>query len=182
MQTEVPTPSPRPVAEWALEEGSVNQDTVIVSVFLHSTAAITVTLDGNPSTRRDDTAIPILNCVFEPVPAGQHSIHISDFIGNAETTSVLVDWTKPIEDIAPEWLADLEVKTLDNPPRSVTKYQTKGETVYYVVKECCDQFSDLLDADGELIGHPDGGIAGRGDGVTIFDPTDLKGEEIWPAR
>ena len=170
------------MAEWALEEVSVNQDTVIVSVFLHSTAAITVTLDGNPPTRRDDTAIPVLNYVFEAVPAGQHSIHISDVMGNPETTSVLVDWTKPIEDIAPEWLADLEVKVLDNPPRSITKYQTKGETVYYVVKECGDQFRDLLDADGELIGYPDGGIAGRGDGVTIFDLTDLKGEEIWPAR
>ena len=154
------------MAEWALEEVSVNQDTVIVSVFLHSTAAITVTLDGNPPTRRDDTAIPVLNYVFEAVPAGQHSIHISDVMGNAETASVLVDWTKPIEDISPEWLADLEVKALDNPPRSITKYQTKGETVYYVVKGCGDQFRDLLDADG----------------VTIFNPTDLKGEEIWPAR
>jgi hypothetical protein len=65
-------------------------------------AAITVTLDGNPPTRRDDTAIPVLNYVFEAVPAGQHSIHISDVMGNPETTSVLVDWTKPIEDISPE--------------------------------------------------------------------------------
>ncbi|MEO2141496.1 MAG: hypothetical protein ABGX63_04875 [bacterium] len=94
------------MAEWALEEVSVNQDTVIVSVFLHSTAVITVTLDGNSPTRSDDTAIPVLNYVFEAVPAGQHSIHIIDVMGNAETTSVLVDWTKPIEDIAPECLAD----------------------------------------------------------------------------
>ena len=84
---------------------------------------------------------------------------------------MLVDWTKPVEDIAPEWLADLEVKTRDNPTKSITKYRTKTETVYYVVKECCDQFSDLLDADGELIGHSDDSIAGRCDGVTIFDPT-----------
>ena len=95
---------------------------------------------------------------------------------------MLVDWTKPIEDIAPEWLADLEVKVLDNPTKSITKYRTKTETVYYVVKECCDQFSDLLDADGELIEHPDDSIAGRCDGVTIFDPTDLKGEAIWLTR
>ena len=64
-----------------------------------------------------------------------------------------------------EWLADLEVKALDNPPKSITKYQTKNETVYYVVKKCWDQFSDLL----------------GGDGVTIFDPTNLIGEKIWPA-
>ena len=69
---------PRPVAEWALEEVSINQDTAIVSVFLHSTVAITVTLDGNQPTRRDDTAIPVLNYVFAVVPAGQHSIYFSD--------------------------------------------------------------------------------------------------------
>ena len=84
---------------------------------------------------------------------------------------MLVDWTNPIDYIPPEWLADLEVKALDNPTKSITKYRTKTETVYYVVKECCDQFSDLLDADGELIGHPDDSIAGRGDGVTIVDST-----------
>ena len=173
-QTKIPTPLPRPVAEWALKKVSINQNTVIVSVFLHSTATITVKLDGAPPTRRDDTAIPVLNYVFEAMPAGQHSIYFSDVKGNVETTSVLVDWTKPIEDIAPEWLADLEVKALDNPTKSITKYRSKTETAYYVVKECCDQFSDLLDAHG--------GIAGRCDGVTIFDPTGLKGEAIWLTR
>jgi hypothetical protein len=157
LQTEVPTP--RPAAEWALEEISVNKDTVIVSLFLHPTAAVTVKLDDKPPTRFDDAVVPVLNYVFEAVPAGQHDIRIEDDIGNVETTSVLVDWTKPSEDISPDWLT--------------------GETVYYVVMECCDQFSDLLDADGELIGHPDGGITGRGDGVTVFDPTNLKGEEVW---
>ena len=123
-----------------------------MSVFLHSTAAITATLDGAPPTQRHDTAIPVLNYVFEAMPARQHSIYFSDVKGNVETTSVLVDWTKPIEDIAPEWLADLEVKDLDNTPKSITKYRTKNETVYYLVKECCDQFSDLLDADGGIAG------------------------------
>jgi hypothetical protein len=183
LQTEVPTP--RPAAEWALEEISVNKDTVIVSLFLHPTAAVTVKLDDKPPTRFDDAVVPVLNYVFEAVPAGQHDIRIEDDIGNVETTSVLVDWTKPSEDIAPDWLTkwltNLEAEALDNPPKSITKYQSQGETVYYVVMECCDQFSDLLDADGELIGHPDGGITGRGDGVTVFDPTNLKGEEVWLA-
>ena len=151
-RTKVPTPLPRPVAEWELEKVSINKNTVIVSVFLHSTAAITATLDGPPPTRRHDTAISVLNYVFEAMPAGQHSIYFSDVKGNVETSSVLVDWTKPIENIAPEWLADLKVKDLDNPPKSITKYRTKNETVYYLVKECCDQFSDLLDADGGIAG------------------------------
>ena len=46
-----------------------------------------------------------------------------------------------------------------------------------MLKECRDQFSDLLDANGNLIGHPDGGITGRGDGFTVFSPENLKGEE-----
>jgi hypothetical protein len=48
-----------------------------------------------------------------------------------------------------------------------------------VVHQCCDQFSNLLDAGGNLIGHPDGGITGRGDGVTKFSPFELEGEDIW---
>jgi hypothetical protein len=56
----------------------------------------------------------------------------------------------------------------------------QGEEVYYVVEECCDQFSDLLDAGGNLIGHPDGGFTGGGDGVTEFSPMDQKGDVIWP--
>ena len=52
-------------------------------------------------------------------------------------------------------------------------------TVYYVVHQCCDQFSDLLDANGNLIWHPDGGITGMGDGVTKFSPFELEGEDVW---
>ena len=51
-----------------------------------------------------------------------------------------------------------------------------------MLKECCDQFSDLLDAEGNLIGHPDDGITGRGDGFTVFSLENLKGEEIWLER
>ena len=51
-----------------------------------------------------------------------------------------------------------------------------------MLKECRDQFSNLLDAGGNLIGHPDGGITGRGDEFTVFSPENLKGEEIWLGR
>ena len=68
----------------------------------------------------------------------------------------------------PAWLDDL-VRRLGrepvaNPPSSVTEFQFKGQTVYFVPQRCCDVFSDLYDVDGNLIGHPDGGITGRGDG------------------
>ncbi|PKB72177.1 MAG: hypothetical protein BZY87_01720 [SAR202 cluster bacterium Io17-Chloro-G6] len=81
-----------------------------------------------------------------------------------------------------KWVADLEAGKVEFPPQSITKYQYQGQTVYHVVKQCCDQFSDLLDAEGNLIGHPDGGITGRGDGETQFSPSNLKGEEIWQGR
>ena len=51
-----------------------------------------------------------------------------------------------------------------------------------MLKESYDQFSDLLGANGNLIGHPDGGITGRGDGFTVFSPENLKGEEVCLVR
>ena len=92
----------------------------------------------------------------------------------------------PDEQEAPYWLAkwvaDLEAGTAEFPPRSITAYEYQGETVYYVLKESCDQFSDLSDANGNLIGHPNGGITGRGDGFTVFSPENLKGKEVCLVR
>ncbi len=51
-----------------------------------------------------------------------------------------------------------------NPPRSVYSYSYKGKTVYYTAGPCCDNFSDLYDDKCTLLGHPDGGFTGRGDG------------------
>ena len=69
----------------------------------------------------------------------------------------------------------MNAREVEFPPQSITKYQPDGATVYSVVHQCCD----LLDANGNLIGHPDGGITGRGDGVTKFSPFELEGEDIW---
>jgi hypothetical protein len=151
----------------------VDGDTVTVSLFYHSTASVSVTLDGTPETRRDNN-LPVLGYIFEDVPAGEHDIEIKDVMGNVETTTVLVTATQPAGEQLPDWLAkwvaELDAGEVEFPPQSVTRYESEGATVYYVVKQCCDQFSDLLDADGNLIGHPDGGITGRGDGVTKFSP------------
>lgn len=57
-----------------------------------------------------------------------------------------------------------------NPPRKIFSYSYKGKTVYYVPAICCDFFSDLYDAECNLIGHPDGGFTGKGDGkIPDFD-------------
>ena len=51
-----------------------------------------------------------------------------------------------------------------NPPRSIYSYTYNGKTVYYVPAICCDQYSNLLDGDCNIMSHPDGGITGKGDG------------------
>jgi hypothetical protein len=51
-----------------------------------------------------------------------------------------------------------------NPPRSIYRYKYEGKTVYYVTAPCCDFFSDLYDSACNLMGHPDGGFTGNGDG------------------
>ncbi len=67
------------------------------------------------------------------------------------------------------YVKDIMNGEVKNPPQKIFRYQYNGRTVYYVTAPCCDFFSDLLDADCKLIGHPDGGITGRGDGkITDF--------------
>ena len=48
-------------------------------------------------------------------------------------------------------------------PESVTQYSYKGQTVYYVVAPCCDQFNNVYDSDCKFLGSPDGGMEGGGD-------------------
>ncbi|MBT97782.1 MAG: hypothetical protein CL902_04035 [Dehalococcoidia bacterium] len=181
----VETATPRPVAEWSLEDTTVRGDTVIVAIFFHSTPSIDVTVGGNPPTRKAET-LPTISYFFEDLDPGEHKVEIQDVMGNMESTSVVVDEQVADNGSEPEWLAEwltnLQALEVDNPPMSITRYENQGEVVYYVVNQCCDQYSDLLDAEGNLIGHPDGGVTGRGDGVTVFDPTGLKGEEVWLGR
>lgn len=47
------------------------------------------------------------------------------------------------------------------------QHEYQGETVYYLptsLRDCCDAFSRLYDADGNHICYPEGGITGEGDG------------------
>jgi len=67
-----------------------------------------------------------------------------------------------------------------NPPRSVYSYTYNGKTVYYVPPICCDFFSDLYDSNCKLLGYPDGGFTGRGDGsITDFMTRRTREKLIW---
>ena len=65
-----------------------------------------------------------------------------------------------------------------NPPRKIYSYTYNGKKVYYVTAVCCDNFSDLYNSNCELIGHPDGGFTGRGDGKYRDFPTVRKNEKL----
>jgi hypothetical protein len=67
----------------------------------------------------------------------------------------------------PKWVDRLikkyESEPVGNPPQSIWRYEYQGQIVYYVPAQCCDLFSTLFDADGNVICSPDGGFTGSGD-------------------
>ncbi|WP_199296977.1 hypothetical protein [Synechococcus sp. FACHB-909] len=69
---------------------------------------------------------------------------------------------------APPWLqrliGQLKAQPPGNPPQTVWRYRYRGQVVYYLPPQCCDQMSTLFDAEGRVIAAPDGGLTGRGDG------------------
>jgi hypothetical protein len=68
----------------------------------------------------------------------------------------------------PRWVDQLisryQEAPVGNPPQSIWRYEYKGQNVYYVPAQCCDKFSELYDAGGNMICAPDGGLTGKGDG------------------
>ncbi len=65
-----------------------------------------------------------------------------------------------------------------NPPRSIIEYTYKDKKVFYIPPQCCDAYSDLFDENCQLLGHPDGGITGRGDGTIPNFSTEAKDPKV----
>ena len=61
-------------------------------------------------------------------------------------------------------IQDLKNQPVANPPAYVASYEYSGQVVYYVPPRCCDIFGNLYDGQGKVVCHPDGGLAGHGDG------------------
>ena len=73
-----------------------------------------------------------------------------------------------------------KMEPVGNPPQSVIQYTYQHKKVFYIPARCCDQYSDLFDDNCNLLGHPDGGLTGKGDGkISNFfsDASDPK--TIW---
>lgn len=70
-----------------------------------------------------------------------------------------------------------------NTPRSVTRYDYKGEQVYYILSACCDQYNIVYNSKCELLGYPDGGITGRGNGsIPDFHDSATNKVIIWQSK
>ena len=175
------TPTPGPIREWDLQDIRVNGSTVTVPLHVYAGIDVRATLDGKEPDEIN-APVPILEFVFKDVPPGKHTVEVRDVVGFNKTVEVVVATTG-----TPDWLAELIIKLenepVANPPLSITQYGYKGQTVYFVPQRCCDIFSDLYDADGNLIAHPDGGITGQGDGrATDFFNDRIGGRTIWKDR
>ena len=86
----------------------------------------------------------------------------------ALTTLALAACSPPPASNNPAWV-DEQIRTfqdqpLGNPPQSIWRYDYNGQVVYYLPAQCCDMYSSLFDASGNLLCAPDGGLDGKGDG------------------
>lgn len=81
-----------------------------------------------------------------------------------------------------------KIKSMDSLPgenagRKLYRYRFEGKTVYYLTGPCCDQFSEVFDSTCQLLGHPDGGFTGRGDGsLPDFKNRVTEEQLIWSAK
>ena len=68
-------------------------------------------------------------------------------------------------------------------PLSVARYTYKNQTVYYMVSPCCDKFNVVYDRACNVLGYPDGGFTGRGDGkMADFKKEATGGKAIWEMK
>ena len=75
-------------------------------------------------------------------------------------------WRKGKVDPLPRCLVQKidSLSQINERPISVTRYDYRGQTVYYLKSACCDRYNPVFDKSCLLMGHPDGGLTGKGDG------------------
>ena len=73
----------------------------------------------------------------------------------------------------------MKSEAVTNPPRKIYSYIYLGKKVFYLPPFCCDNFSDLYNDSCRLMGHPDGGITGRGDGKIKDFNTATEEKLLW---
>jgi hypothetical protein len=83
----------------------------------------------------------------------------------------------------PPWLLELiarqEAEPVANPPAFIARREHTSGIYYFLPSRCCDIWSELYDAEGALVCHPDGGITGDGDGNCPALGDLLREEIVW---
>lgn len=120
-------------------------------------------------------------CNSKTVKQGE-SAKQEDTVTNTKNDSAIN--TNAGNDTLPKCISDMIARykkaPVRNPPVKIYSYRYKGKTVFYVNAECCDMFSDVYDSNCKLLGHPDGGFTGRGDGSLPNFKTEAGNEKlIW---
>ena len=97
-----------------------------------------------------------------------------------EQTSTAETSNSTVPGCIKKMIEEFRKTNVENPPRKIYSFNYQGKTVYYVTPPCCDFYSDLYDSNCNLIGHPDGGITGKGDGkMPDFHSTKSGEKLVW---
>ena len=121
------------------------------------------------TTEQTSTDVPGVSTATGQPPASKPSpdttVPVGPPVKNPGTTT---SSTEPASNSLPACISKMietfRSEEVKNPPRKIFRYTYQGKTVYYVPALCCDFYSDLYDAQCNLLGHPDGGYTGKGDG------------------
>ena len=77
-------------------------------------------------------------------------------------------------------IEDMSANPREGTPQSITRYIYKGRTVYYLLSSCCDKYNIVFDSDCNILGFPDGGYTGNGDGkMPDFRKEATDGKLVW---
>lgn len=63
-------------------------------------------------------------------------------------------------------------------PQSVSRYNYKSQPIYYLVSPCCDKYNIVYDSACNILGYPDGGLTGKGDGKMIDFANEASGKQV----
>ncbi len=63
-------------------------------------------------------------------------------------------------------------------PLSIIQYLYKGKTVYYMASACCDNYNVVYDSSCNVLGYPDGGFTGKGDGNMLNFYADASDKKV----
>lgn len=78
-----------------------------------------------------------------------------------------------------EFIAAQEAQPVANPPAYIARQEYAAGVYYFLPSRCCDIYSELYDAEGALVCHPDGGITGRGSGNCPLLGDLVREEIVW---